>query len=323
MKKNSCLIALIALVMCSCVPSKKYNELLQSQQQCADELAKYKTLALDNEGKAKNLQAQYDEAAKDVAQLKQDTASMGEKFRLLQMDYDKAVALNQVYEDKLEKTRSTGARQVASLHNDLEERLVELQQKENALNTLKAELDEKTAQLKQREARVNELEAILAQKDKAVSDLKDKISKALLGFQGKGLTVQEKNGKIYVSLEAKLLFASGSTLVDGEGKKALVDLAQALESNSDWEVVVEGHTDTDPLKSANSPKDNWELSVLRATSVVKIMLENSHMDPKTLVASGRSEYYPVDPNDKSKNRRIEVIIAPKLDKLFELLNGKE
>ena len=142
------------------------------------------------------------------------------------------------------------------------------------------------------------------------------------GFENRGLTVNEKNGKIYVSLEAKLLFASGSTKVEEEGKKALVELSKVLESEKDLEVIVEGHTDTDKLASASHPKNNWELSVLRATSVIEIMLANSKMNPKQLMAGGRSEFLPVDPNDKAKNRRIEVIISPNLNELYQILEGK-
>lgn len=311
------------LVVSACVPSKKYNELLESQQKCADELAKYKSMAIENEGKAKDLQTAFDLAQKDVEALKKDTAALGQKYRLLQMEYDKANALNEVLESKFNNLRSTGTKQIAGLQSDIEEKALEIQRKEKALRALEAKLNKKETQLKARETRVNELEAMIASKDQAVKDLKDKITKALLGFEGKGLTIEEKNGKIYVRMDAKLLFPSGSTVVDSEGKKALVQLAKALEANEDWEIIVEGHTDTDQLKSPRHPKNNWELSVLRATAVVEIMLDNSKMNPKTLVAAGRSEYHPVDIDNKAKNRRIEVIISPNLEKLFKLLNNEK
>ena len=151
--------------------------------------------------------------------------------------------------------------------------------------------------------------------------MKDKVAAALTGFTDKGLTVEQKNGKVYVSMEAKLLFPSGSTKVDSKGKEALVKLAKALEGVSDLEIVVEGHTDTDKMSSSSHPKNNWELSVLRATAVVEIMMANSTITPQILSASGRSEYHPVDPSDKAKNRRIEVIITPNLDELFKIIEG--
>ena len=169
--------------------------------------------------------------------------------------------------------------------------------------------------------KVNELEEIIASKDAIVKALKDKVAKALLGFRDKGLSVIEKDGKVYVSMDAKLLFASGSTKVDSEGIKALKELAKVLEDQEDLEILVEGHTDTDKMRSNSHPVDNWELSVLRATSVVKKILENSTMDPPTVSASGRSQFIPIDIENKAKNRRIEVVLIPKLDELFEIINN--
>jgi chemotaxis protein MotB len=152
--------------------------------------------------------------------------------------------------------------------------------------------------------------------------LKNKLQNALLGFKDMGLSVTEKDGKVYVSMEAQLLFATGSTVVDPKGKKALVDIAKAIENETDMEVLVEGHTDTDKLNAPAYPKDNWDLSVLRATEVVKIILANSKVQPQILSAAGRSEFHPVDALDKSKNRRIEIILQPKLDELYKLIEGE-
>jgi chemotaxis protein MotB len=157
----------------------------------------------------------------------------------------------------------------------------------------------------------------MAAKDSASNALKNKLSKALEAFKNKGLSVTEKDGKVYVSMEAKLLFASGSTAVDENGKKALLEIADALQDENDVEIVVEGHTDTDKLNSSVIPRDNWELSVLRATEVVKIMSANSGVLPQILSAAGRSEYHPVDPEDKSKNRRIEIIIQPSMKEIYQ------
>lgn len=197
----------------------------------------------------------------------------------------------------------------------------ELQRKEDALLRLDQELKAKQALLEEREKRVNELEEAIRKKDAKIQLLKARVANALRNFENQGLTVVQKNGKIYVSLEAKLLFNSGSTKVEDEGKEALVELARVLETERDLEIVVEGHTDTDKLNSSVSPKNNWELSVLRATSVVEIMLGNSNMSPTQIMAAGRSEYHPVDPADKAKNRRIEIIISPNLNELFEIISN--
>lgn len=149
--------------------------------------------------------------------------------------------------------------------------------------------------------------------------LKERVSKALTGFEGKGLTVSERDGKIYVSLENQLLFATGSTVVDQKGKQALVDLAKAIENEKDLNILVEGHTDTDKVLGGSTYKDNWDLSVLRATSVVRILQESSRIDPVRVTAAGRGEYVPLDPKDKARNRRIEVILAPDLRELYKLV----
>ena len=184
------------------------------------------------------------------------------------------------------------------------------------------ELKEKQRLLIEREKRVNELEEAIRKKEAAVQLLKAKVANALRGFENQGLSVVQKNGKIYVSLEAKLLLKSGSTFVEEEGVRALVELGKALESEKDLEIIVEGHTDTDKLNSSTSPKNNWELSVLRATSVVQILLNNSSMTPSQIMAGGRGEFLPIDESDKAKNRRIEVIISPNLNELFEIISNE-
>jgi len=162
---------------------------------------------------------------------------------------------------------------------------------------------------------------ISCEKEDGIRELKERVAKALKGFEGQGLTVEQKNGRIYVSLEAKLLFRSGSTAVEEEGIKALIQLGKVLEGEKDLEIIVEGHTDTDKLNSDTSPKNNWELSVLRATSVVDILLANSDVTPSQLMAAGRGEFYPVSDTEKAKNRRIEVIISPNLNELYEIISN--
>lgn len=321
--KNVIFLSGFFFLVVSCVPSKKYNELLAEHEATKEALDQYKTKSINCEEENKDLKAKVELYKNQIADLKSDTTEMGEKFRDLQTQYDKIAATNVVLEKKFNELQSKGARESSKLIADLEKTRIALQNKEDALNQLEKELNAKERELAMREKRVQELENIIAEKDRAVSELKKRIAEALLNFEGKGLTVEQKNGKIYVSLEAKLLFPSGSTDVDDEGKKAVVELAKALENESDLEIVVEGHTDTDPIKSSRHPKNNWELSVLRATAVVEIMTNNSSISPKILSAAGRSEFHPVDPNDKAKNRRIEVIITPNLDKLFEIISSGE
>jgi chemotaxis protein MotB len=321
MKKQLSILVLIAS-MASCVPAKKYNELLEREKICSEELNKYKSSSIENEGKAKDLQVMVDQFRKDIISLKKDTLELGSNLRFLQTQYDLMVSQNEVYEQKLDQMRMKGQKESANYQADIDAKNQELLRKEDALKTLESELIAKEKLLIEREERVTELEEMIKRKDDAMKQLKTRVSAALKGFENKGLTVVEKNGKIYVSLEAKLLFASGSTTVETEGKKALIDLAKVLENEKDLEIIVEGHTDTDKLASTTHPKSNWELSVLRSTAVVEIMIGNSKMNPMQLMAAGRGEYHPVDVKDKAKNRRIEVIISPNLNELYQILEGK-
>jgi chemotaxis protein MotB len=299
------------------------------QKECAEELDKLKSRNADLETLATEQHEKVVDLSDRVSRLKGDTTLLGKALRMKERQYDKIDVLNQRIQSQLEALQKGSAIENQRLMTDLNATRLELQKKEDELSLLEMELNQKKLDLDRlsldlaaREKRVNELEALIAQKDAAVKALKDKVMNALMGFKDKGLTVIQKNGRVYVSMEAKLLFPSGSTTVNSEGKKALVELAKVLQEQSDLDVLVEGHTDSDKMKSSSHPEDNWELSVLRATSVVKIMLSSSSMDPKTITAAGRSMYLPIDENDKAKNRRIEVILIPKLDELFDMISNE-
>ncbi|MEY4351202.1 MAG: hypothetical protein RL078_1269 [Bacteroidota bacterium] len=321
MKKTLALSLLCSVLFTACVPSKKYNELLEREKSCSEELAKYKKSSTDYEVLSKDLQSKYDLAAKEVSRLRGDTNQLGNQIRLLSREQATLEAQYETLENSFDKLKNLSAKETATLQTELEAKTRELQRKEDALLKLDEELKVKQALLVEREKRVNELEEAIRKKDAKIQLLKARVANALRNFENQGLTVVQKNGKIYVSLEAKLLFNSGSTKVEEEGKAALVELARVLETERDLEIVVEGHTDTDKLTSSVSPKNNWELSVLRATSVVELMLANSSMSPAQIMAAGRGEFHPVDPNDKAKNRRIEIIISPNLNELFEIISN--
>lgn len=310
------------LFLLSCVPIKKYRELESNYHKCIEEQELYKSKSIDYENQVKELNVQLANLRSSVDVLIADTTSIGQEYRALQIDYTRAQETNAALEKKYIETVTSGSEQNAKLINELESTKIELQKKQDRLNDLEKELNARSRALDEKEKRINELESVIASKDEAVRILKEKIAAALRGFADKGITVEERNGRIYVSLEAQLLFASGKTDVSKEGQVALIDLAKVLELQKDIDILVEGHTDVDPMNSSTSPKDNWELSVLRATSVVKIMLANSAMDPMRITAGGRSEYVPVDPTNKAKNRRIEIIITPDLTHLFELISAE-
>jgi chemotaxis protein MotB len=195
----------------------------------------------------------------------------------------------------------------------------------NNLTSTNSKVNQLSSDLQKREKRLKEVEDILRKRDEATNALKDKLQKALLGFQQNGLTVDIRNGKVYVSLTDKLLFPSGSIIIDERGKAALKQLAAVLNKEPDINMAVEGHTDDKKVINLGQIKDNWDLSVLRATSVTRYLTEIEKIDPKRLTATGKSEYQPIDPADnndaRTKNRRIEIVLSPKLDELYNLIKN--
>jgi chemotaxis protein MotB len=318
MKKIASILLFGALIA-SCVPAKKYNELLEKEQQCADELKKYKNDALNYEADASSFKSKYEVLSKEVTALRADTSKLGNDYRVLLAKYDKLASINEALENNYDKLRLSGAVETARLSGELEAKQKELQKKEDELMALEKELTAREQKLAEQEARLKALNDIISKQDEATQALKDRVASALNKFKDRGLTVEERDGKIYVSLEAKLLFKSGSTVVEPDGQHALGELGKVLEHEKDLEIIVEGHTDTDAMHSTNHPTNNWELSVLRSTSVIEILMAKSKIDPKQIMAAGRSEYHPVDPENKAKNRRIEIIISPDLDALYDLI----
>lgn len=209
--------------------------------------------------------------------------------------------------------------------SEIEMLMDELQTTHHNLNQREDRLREAEKELEERNARLIELQEVLAQKDQAVKDLREKVMRALTGFTDNGLTVHEKNGKVYVSMDEKLLFKTGKWDVDPNGQKALNDLSQLLASNTDINIMVEGHTDNVPMHGSGEVKDNWDLSVMRATAVTKILTRNPNLDPQRIIAAGRGEYVPLASNETAEgrqmNRRTEIILTPKLDELLEILEA--
>ena len=320
MRKFVMFFMVIALAT-ACVSSKKFKALEAQQKLCAEELAQLKKNNQDTEQKLKELQTTLNGLIKETTQLKADTTRLGSSVRTLSRELSSAMAELDDLTKTFDKYKTNGAKEASLLLKELEQKNIELQRKSEDLISLEAELKNKQKLLEEREQRVNELEELLKRQEDALIALKKKVTDALVGFENQGLKVEQKNGKIYVSMEAKLLFKSGSVVVEAEGKNALLQIGKALENEKELEIVVEGHTDTDKLNSASIPRNNWELSVLRATAVVEILLANSSLNPIQIVAAGRGEFQPVDLNDKAKNRRIEIIISPDLDELFDIISN--
>jgi len=204
--------------------------------------------------------------------------------------------------------------------------LAQLDAKEKALAAEQDRLNKLQADLQDRSQRINELESMIASKEESMKRLKETLSKALNSFEGKGLTVYQKNGKVYVSMENKLLFQTGSWAVGSEGRRAIVEVGKVLAQNPDISVLIEGHTDNDKILGnlGGGIENNWDLSTKRATAIVNILAENKEIVKQNLTAAGRGEFAPIASNDnaegKAKNRRIEIILTPKLDEISKMLN---
>ena len=216
-----------------------------------------------------------------------------------------------------EKLKSEHSIETGGLQSQLQKERDELARKQNELAKLQQEFNENNK-------RLLDLQQMLANKEEAVRALRKKVADALLGFEGKGLTVTQKNGKVYVSLEEQLLFKSGDWNIESRGLQAIKELAAVLATNPDINVMVEGHTDNVPYGGRGGILlDNWDLSVKRATTVARALLDKTGVNPRQLTAAGRSEYLPIDEENtaeaRSKNRRTEIILTPKLDELLEIL----
>jgi len=273
-----------AMQSCVIMSPKKYNALLASRDSLSS-----RTVSL--EGERERLQS-------DTARLHRELADLHRSYNELN---DNLVATNK-------KLDASG------------KRLDDLNTQYNATSNKVTKL---SGDLAAREARLKEVEDVLRKRDEATNALKDKLQKALLGFTQNGLSVDIRNGKVYVSLTDKLLFPSGSIVIDDKGKEALKQLAAVMDKEPDINMAVEGHTDNKKVKNLGQIKDNWDLSVMRATSVTRYLTEFEHIDPHRLTATGKSEFQPIDEGDTpealAKNRRIEIVLSPKLDELYNLI----
>tara|TARA_R110002049_G_scaffold309271_1_gene519795 strand:- start:2705 stop:3664 length:960 start_codon:yes stop_codon:yes gene_type:complete len=317
MIKKITLSVMVLVLLASCVSPKVYKDLESKYMNLKEENRK-----LSDENR--DLSAEKNKLQNELDKLKVAHEDAVANRNRLQGEYDAAVAnlenLKASY-NALEKNSSASIAENSRKNREL---LAELEAKEAALAAENARLEKLKKELESRSNRVAELEAVIASKDAAMTALKNAISRALTDFEGKGLTVEQRDGKVYVSMENKLLFSSGSWAVGPEGRRAVKQLGGVLGDNPDIAVLIEGHTDNVPYPGSGPLSDNWDLSTKRATSIVNILRENDKINPENLTAAGRGEFAPIASNEtiqgKAKNRRIEVILTPKLDELSKLLN---
>ncbi len=306
---------MLAFISSSCiVTKKKFDDVLAQKVKTEAELN-------DKTAKLEKANGDLSDLGEKLKNLKQDTIALGESLRtsgkklwVLNKEYEQ---LNSFYRNSLNNT--------GKLSRDMAQQKEQLLLIQDNLEKTRRSNDSLSTSLAEREKRVHELEQVLSDKDKAVSDLKNRISAALLNFKENDLTVKVKNGKVYVSLAEQLLFGSGSIVVDKKGVAALQQLAKAIKDQHDLQIMVEGHTDNVPVSKLSAyMQDNWDLSVMRATAITKI-LSKAGVSSRQIVAAGKGEFSPLVSNDspenKQKNRRTEIILTPNLDELFRILGN--
>lgn len=311
---------LVLISLSSCIVSKKKfdeqvalaDKYLAEKNDCNDKLTQANATIDD-------LNKQIAKLNDEIQKLKDSNASLDDKYKKLEELKKQSDDLCQKVREKLDQISNSSATEKDKLMRELAAKEKELMAKSEALNKLERELNE-------RDQKVRDLEGLMARKDSAVQALKKKMLDALTGFNTNDLSVYEKNGKVYIALSDKLLFPSGSYTVEPRGKEALKKIAEVLNKQTDISIVVEGHTDNKPYVSTSGPiNSNWDLSVMRASSVSKILVDENKVDPKRVTPAGRGQFFPVESNDtpegRSKNRRIEIELTPDMKSIFDLLKS--
>lgn len=304
------LLLLILSLCTSCVSSKIFNEIESRYATLKGENASLETAhnqLIKNYDSLRyhygELVGQYEKQSQLLATTSGTLATLQDAYAALEQNSNEALQAS------IEKNRGL---------------LEEIQIKEGELLSERTRLDSLKRELSSRIARVEELEGLVADKEALMSALKTALTDALVSFKGNGLSVEQRDGKVYVSMENKLLFQSGSWSVGNTGKQALKKLGNVLAANPEIAVMIEGHTDSDPYIGNDNLSGNWDLSTKRATEIVKLLLRNNKIKAENLTAAGRGQHQPIATNKtaagKVKNRRIEVILTPKLDKIAALLS---
>lgn len=344
------LIAAIALMqLMACVPQRKYIDLKDSYDQLVDKNDKLLIQFNSQKDETGPLKTEVEDLTTKILALQNDTSILMNKIRMyettnqdvgtalkdvnkqleLSIEDRKALSLElenkrqELYrkEEELKKRSTVLSGQQADFEkreSDFLKIQKEFEEQQKLIQSQSGDIANLSKENAEREKRVKELEAIISNQQEEVQSLENKISEALVDFSAGDLAVTRKDGKVYVSLQSKLLFKSGSKNVEARGKEALGKVAQVLNQNRDIDIIIEGHTD-----NVGGTSENWDLSVLRATSVVKLLIESYGVDPSRVLASGRGKHLPVASNDsdigRQQNRRIEIILSPKLDQLYNAI----
>lgn len=306
------------LILSSCVSSRQFKEVNKNLQNCEAEALLLKEKNQELLVKTNELQANLDKLQADFSSLQQKSEAENTELESLRRTSKRLETIKTELENQLEILKNGSSNEIAVLMEKLQNTQADIQSREDKLRRAEFELASKNQ-------RLSELQEALDKKDEAVKQLKEKVIGALKGYNNNGLSITERNGKIYVSMEEQLLFKTAQWKVDEKGQQALKNLSDLLAQNPEINIMVEGHTDDVPMHGSGEVKDNWDLSVMRATAVTKILLENKNIAPQRITAAGRSEFVPIafdkTTEDRQKNRRTEIILSPRLDEIFKLLEG--
>ncbi len=329
-----CSFLVLIISFSGCVPLKKFKVEQQKNEVLTQENSSLKSKNDSLSNQIDDLNLVIEKKEKQLRQLAQDTTDLSVALTKSRNQYKDILNSYETLQRSNEKILANNSQEnlrlineLRTAQNDLAAREKALADLQKSLTTKQSNLDQLTALLEQRQKRLNELESIVGKQDSILIALKNSLNSALDGFTTDGLSITVKNGFIYVSMEEKLLFKTGSTTVDAKGQDAIRKLGKVLETQPDINILIEGHTDNAKVLEGSPYKDNWDLSVLRATAVIRILKENAKIDAKRLIASGRSQFLPLDAANtreaKTKNRRTEIILSPKLDELYKLLDAKK
>lgn len=296
MKKKILSLSFLLLSLSACVSNRVFNDL---------------------ESRYAELKDNFNRQTKTIESLNEELKDLTEKYVTQEASLQQTEDSLNLKQQKLEQLESSLDLLKLQSESALKERITENEE-------LLKKIAERENELADRMARVEELEGLIARQKQAMRNLKERLSDALLNFEDKGLTVEARDGKVYVSMENKLLFKSGSWTVEAAGQNAIKSLAGVLAENPDIAILIEGHTDNVPYRGKGPLKGNWDLSTKRATAIVNQLLENPDILPQNLTAAGRGEYLPIAPNStrsgRAANRRIEVVLSPQLDEISQIIN---
>jgi chemotaxis protein MotB len=312
-----------SIYLSACVSQKKFNATANELKQVKEQVAGLNAGTLNCEEEKKRTIARMDVLQQHLETLLEDSSKTHAAYDKVSAEFTALESDNERLLKEKNDWLATAGEKLKQWNDELQQKQTELDKKQNELDNKELSINALTNDVKMRSLRLRELQSQINAKDSIMNALRRKIELALQGFDNSELTIERRNGKVYVSMSEKLLFASGSAEIDVKGKEALRKLAEVLAKNPDIQITVEGHTDNAELKSTSYPRNNWDLSVLRSTTIIRVLTEGK-IDPERITAAGRGQYFPMADNKtkdgRAKNRRTEIILTPNLDEIQKLID---